>query len=158
LLGYFMWKITILRQQILFFPILGGGAPGAPPLDPPLYRNTNNSIYNLKFSRHFWDDVWRPQGGNLSPFWFAVFLSDLEDYLYSHNMAGLQTSSQKCLENLRLYLLLFVLPYRGGSSGGAPGAPPPKIGKNKICWRKIVIFHMKYPNNFRTSLRSAQFF
>ena len=33
LLGYFVWKITILRPKILFFPILGGG--GAP-LDPPL--------------------------------------------------------------------------------------------------------------------------
>ena len=37
ILGYFVWKITILRQQIIFFTILGGGAPGAPPpLDPPL--------------------------------------------------------------------------------------------------------------------------
>ena len=33
LLGYFVWKITILRQKILFFPILGGARP---PLDPPL--------------------------------------------------------------------------------------------------------------------------
>jgi hypothetical protein len=45
---------------------------------------------------------------------------------------------------------------RGGSGGGertrrAP--PPPKIGKNKIFWRKIVIFHTKYPKNFRASLR-----
>jgi hypothetical protein len=32
------------------------------------------------------------------------------------------------------------------------------IGKNKIFWRKIVIFHTKYPKNFRASLRSAQFF
>ena len=32
-LRYFVWKITILRQKIMFFPILGGGgrAPGAPP-------------------------------------------------------------------------------------------------------------------------------
>ena len=36
--------------------------------------------------------------------------------------------------------------------------PPPKIGKNMIFWRKIVIFHTKYPNNFRASLRPAQFF
>ena len=36
LLGYFVWKITILRQKFLFFPMLGGRAPGAPPLDPPL--------------------------------------------------------------------------------------------------------------------------
>ena len=42
--------------------------------------------------------------------------------------------------------------------GGAPGARPSKIGKNKKCWRKIVIFHTKYPKNFRASLRSAQFF
>jgi hypothetical protein len=44
--------------------------------------------------------------------------------------------------------------------GGAPGArpPPPKIGKNMIFWRKIVIFHTKYPKHFRGSLRSAHFF
>ena len=31
--------------------------------------------------------------------------------------------------------------------GGVPrhAPPPPKIGKNMIFWRKIVIFHMKYP-------------
>ena len=70
--------------------------------------------------------------------------------------------------------------------GGAPGAPPPlklekirffgvkswfftqntpkmfpplsAIGKNKIFWRKIVIFHTKYLKNFSASLRSVQFF
>jgi hypothetical protein len=52
---------------------------------------------------------------------------------------------------------------RGGSRGGRtrrappPPPPPPKIGKNMISWRKIVIFHTKYPKNFRASLRSAQF-
>jgi hypothetical protein len=46
----------------------------------------------------------------------------------------------------------------GGGGGGAPGARPPKIGKNMIFWRKIVIFHTKYPKNFRASLCSAQFF
>ena len=30
-LGYFVWKITILRQKIIFSPILWGRAPGAPP-------------------------------------------------------------------------------------------------------------------------------
>ena len=29
---------------------------------------------------------------------------------------------------------------------------PPKIGKNMIFWRKIVIFHTKYLKNFRASL------
>jgi hypothetical protein len=37
-------------------------------------------------------------------------------------------------------------------------APPSAIGKNMIFWRKIVIFHTKYPQNFSASLRSAQFF
>ena len=42
--------------------------------------------------------------------------------------------------------------------GGAPVERPPKIGKNMIFWRKIVIFHTKYPKYVRASLRSAQFF
>jgi hypothetical protein len=31
ILGYFVWKITILRQKILFFPILGGASAGCAP-------------------------------------------------------------------------------------------------------------------------------
>ena len=39
---------------------------------------------------------------------------------------------------------------RGGSRGeGATGASPyPIIRKNMIFWRKIVIFHTKYPKHF----------
>ena len=37
-------------------------------------------------------------------------------------------------------------------------APPSAIGINMIFWRKIVIFHTKYPKNVRASLRSAQIF
>ena len=47
-----------------------------------------------------------------------------------------------------------VLWISGADPGGAPGARPPKIGKNKIFWCKTVIFHMKYPKNFRASLRN----
>jgi hypothetical protein len=47
-----------------------------------------------------------------------------------------------------------AMPIQG--AGGRPA--PPKIGKNMIFWRKIVIFHTKYPKIFRTSLRSARFF
>ena len=37
-LGYFVWKITILRQKIIFFPILGGERAGcAPPDSAPGY-------------------------------------------------------------------------------------------------------------------------
>jgi hypothetical protein len=47
--------------------------------------------------------------------------------------------------------------YRGGYRGRTR-RPPPKIGKNMIFWRKIEIFHTKYPKNVRASLRSAQSF
>ena len=48
----------------------------------------------------------------------------------------------------------------GGGGGGAhPARAPPKIGnKYDFFLRKIVIFHTNYPNYFRASLRSAQFF
>ena len=44
---------------------------------------------------------------------------------------------------------------RGGSRGRAhPVRAPPKIEKNMIFWRKIVIFHTKYPKQFRASLHN----
>jgi hypothetical protein len=46
--------------------------------------------------------------------------------------------------------------YTGADSRG--GAPPLKLEKNMIFWRKIVIFHTQYPKIFHASLRSAQFF
>jgi hypothetical protein len=57
---------------------------------------------------------------------------------------------------------LFDIVNAGADSGGGgahPARAPPKIEKkNKIFWRKIVIFHTKYPKNVRAPLRSAQFF
>jgi hypothetical protein len=41
-----------------------------------------------------------------------------------------------------------------GGWGAHPARAPPKIGKNMIFWRKIVIFHTKYPKNVRASLRN----
>jgi hypothetical protein len=35
LLGYFVWKITTLRQKIIFFPIIGGGVARRVPPPPP---------------------------------------------------------------------------------------------------------------------------
>ena len=60
----------------------------------------------------------------------------------------------------RFTMTIYTIYIRGGSKGGgsAPGARPLKLEKNKIFWRKIVIFHTKYPKNLRASLRSAQFF
>ena len=43
--------------------------------------------------------------------------------------------------------------------GGGGVAPLPlKLEKKMIFWRKIVIFHTKYPKNVRAPLRSTQFF
>jgi hypothetical protein len=45
--------------------------------------------------------------------------------------------------------------YQGRIQGGThPPRAPPKIGKNMIFWRKIVIFHTKYPKIFLASLRN----
>jgi hypothetical protein len=46
--------------------------------------------------------------------------------------------------------------YTGADPGGGahPARAPPKIGINVIFWHKIVIFHTKYPKNFRASLRN----
>ena len=50
--------------------------------------------------------------------------------------------------------------YQGRIQGGghARCMLPLKIGKNKIFWHNIVIFHTKYPKNVRASLRSVHFF
>jgi hypothetical protein len=45
---------------------------------------------------------------------------------------------------------LFPVYIPGADSGGRT----PKIRKNIIFWRKIVIFHTKYPKNFRAPLRN----
>ena len=36
----------------------------------------------------------------------------------------------------------------GGGGGRTRRAPPLKLVKISFFWRKIVIFHMKYPKNF----------
>ena len=54
--GYFVWKITILHQKIIFFPILGGArsgcAPPSPPLNPPLY-----TMISINFLRAIWHNT-----------------------------------------------------------------------------------------------------
>ena len=56
------------------------------------------------------------------------------------------------------YSITTYVRYSGADPGGGARPPPPKIGKNMIFLRKIVMFHTKYPKNVRASLHSAQFF
>ena len=59
----------------------------------------------------------------------------------------------------RSMLISFWIDVPGADPGGAhPAHAPPEIGKNMIFGGKIVIFHTKYPNNFRASLRSVHFY
>ena len=59
-LGYFVWKITILRQKIIFFPILEGCPPPPPPWIRPWWRRLSNKentydihiIYNIIYIKH----------------------------------------------------------------------------------------------------------
>jgi hypothetical protein len=46
----------------------------------------------------------------------------------------------------------------GQIQGAHPPRAPLKLEKNMIFWRKIVIFHSKYPKHFHASPCSAQFF
>ena len=44
---------------------------------------------------------------------------------------------------------ILVMIATADSGEGRTRRAPPKFGKNKIFWRKIVIFHTKYPKYFR---------
>ena len=61
-------------------------------------------------------------------------------------------------QNFKCLLSVFwfaVINSQGRIQRGAHLArAPPTIGKNMIFWRKIVIFHTKYPKNVRASLRN----
>ena len=51
MLGYFVWKITILRQKTYFFPILGGGARRVrPPPPPPPWIRPWRWVFKLHLS------------------------------------------------------------------------------------------------------------
>jgi hypothetical protein len=83
-----------------------------------------------------------PSGGRRENFWG---ISCEKSRLYA------KKSFSVCL----LFIIICFALFQGRIQRGAhPARAPPKIGKNKICWRKIGIFHTKYPKKFRASLRN----
>ena len=67
--GVFHAKNHDFTQKIIFFPILGGCAPGAPPLDPPLkpFQPTNKrQAYKIFFVLNSIDIVFIFWGKGLS--------------------------------------------------------------------------------------------
>jgi hypothetical protein len=65
-LGYFVWKITILRPKILFFPILGGAAPPPPPWIRPWFLWGDGDVC-LLLDQYAWLDFIVPAHWNNSP-------------------------------------------------------------------------------------------
>ena len=51
------------------------------------------------------------QGENLPHLLFSIFLADLEDYLIQYQMKGLEKIKNLCQEELRIFVLIFVLLY-----------------------------------------------
>lgn len=56
-------------------------------------------------------DIGVRQEQNLSPFLFAIYLNDLEEYLSKNCEIGLDTLSSLSFENLGIYMKLFLLLY-----------------------------------------------
>jgi hypothetical protein len=84
MLGYFVWKITILRQKIIFFPILGGAPGTPPPLDPPLHSLMGGTVvvvivcswiynYNVISAYHYYRCEFEPRS------WWGVLDTTLGD-------------------------------------------------------------------------------
>ena len=75
-----------------------------------LYKNIKSSIkYSGKQSAFFLSHRGVPQGENLSPVLFCLFLNDLEDYLRNNNYTGIKLDLPE--NDVDMFLKIFVLLY-----------------------------------------------
>ena len=86
-LGYFVWKITILRQKIVLFPIAEGGAPGLhiSIFIPNLLVTKSLHLYfhvhfNVLLRVNGW--VEKQESGDFCPIYFVCVYIDY-NYLYT---------------------------------------------------------------------------
>ena len=77
-----------------------------------MYNNIKSCVeVSGEYSDFFSCDVGVRQGENLSPFLFAIYLNDLEDFLSQNCDVGLKTLDDISFENINVYLKLFLLLY-----------------------------------------------
>ena len=78
-------------------------------------------------------------------------------FMTKNTIKFLYVLGQQQFKNLNIVLTVCVqlqMISRVFYFGHMQGRPPPKIGKNIIFLRKIVIFHTKFPKKFRAALRN----
>ena len=77
-----------------------------------MYENIKSCVKQDNIISGFFScDIGVRQGENLSPFLFSVFLADLETFFDQNHVSGLTNISTFCQEQLRTYLMIFVLLY-----------------------------------------------
>ena len=77
-----------------------------------MYQNIKSSLsYNGQTCEPFACEIGVRQGENLSPFLFSLYLNDLEDYLISENVLGMNTISKDIEEKLGTLMKLFIILY-----------------------------------------------
>ena len=68
-------------------------------------------VHNANVSEYFSCNVGLRQGENLSPFLFSLYLNDLEEFMYTRNVIGLESVSRDLEDDLNVFLKLFILLY-----------------------------------------------
>ena len=75
-----------------------------------LYDNIKSKVVTNEGSSEYFNCLAGVrQGENLSPFLFSIFLNDLEGFLNSHNINGIERETMA--DDINIYLKLFVLLY-----------------------------------------------
>ena len=77
-----------------------------------MYENIKSRIsFQGQISDYFSCNNGLRQGENLSPFLFAIYLNDLEQFFSDKDISGLSTISDELEEKLFVYLKIFILLY-----------------------------------------------
>lgn len=136
-----------------------------------LYSNVKSCVrHNSSCSNFFPCEVGVRQGENLSPFLFSLFLNDLESYFIQHDITGLEKVNEYCLNELGIYIRIFLLLYADDTILLAESANDLQIMLNKFdeyCtdWKlsvnidktKVMVFEKaKRKRNMRFMLRGEE--